>query len=478
MPFHHDSAIVDHESILSEGAGGRSVTADGRALIRHVGAGESKVTPDDSGWDWAARGSSHVSFLKSEDVPLKQGRFLGYGVNGGVYETACNSQAVAWKRIFCRSGILQRHLKEIEIIKKLRHRHIIELVGTYTHGPFLGLLLWPVAVCDLATFLVDVDTLIGGSAGQTEDSEVDWEAIGSRMSALDLDITTAWRRDSNPAHPWLLRSLGCITNAIVYLHNRHIRHKDLKPSNILLYQSGLRITDFGTSTDFSSLTHSSSEGDERGTPKYFAPEVAAYQSHGRSADIFSLGCIFLEILALKAGYSLADLKRLRTANDQSFQANRNYIYKWFDVVCADVFEQHLLGVARYMIHPIPEKRPTAPEIDTYIKLLDGFKGWGLDSNTNRDTVSCLYGQCCRQIVTHIANDIHLNKSQTITMPLIIGNTALLEAPDSDIYSVKLGLYSPMEHIISAVHIFGVSINISFKDIIKPWSEKVRRLIHM
>ena len=41
--------------------------------------------------------------------------------------------------------------KEIEILKKLKHEHIVRIVGTYTHRQFLGLLLHPVAVCDLAT---------------------------------------------------------------------------------------------------------------------------------------------------------------------------------------------------------------------------------------------------------------------------------------------------------------------------------------
>jgi hypothetical protein len=66
---------------------------------------------------------------------------------------------VAWKQIYRRNGIKQKDRKEIEIIKKLRHHHIIELVGTYTYGPYLGLLLWPVAVCDLATFLEDANTI-------------------------------------------------------------------------------------------------------------------------------------------------------------------------------------------------------------------------------------------------------------------------------------------------------------------------------
>jgi hypothetical protein len=57
----------------------------------------------------------------------------------------------AWKRRFCRRHIGDAEKRETEVMKKLSHRHIVRLVGSYTHRQFLGLLVHPVAVCDLAT---------------------------------------------------------------------------------------------------------------------------------------------------------------------------------------------------------------------------------------------------------------------------------------------------------------------------------------
>lgn len=34
-------------------------------------------------------GATHVDFDRTAVVPLQQGRFLGHGINGGVYETTC-----------------------------------------------------------------------------------------------------------------------------------------------------------------------------------------------------------------------------------------------------------------------------------------------------------------------------------------------------------------------------------------------------
>ncbi|KAF1975503.1 kinase-like protein, partial [Bimuria novae-zelandiae CBS 107.79] len=135
----------------------------------------------------------------------------------------------------------------------------------FRHRHFLGLLLYPVATCDLATFLEDIE------------------------EANDIDS----------GHDALLyQIMGCIISAVAYLHGCKIRHKDLKPSNILLSSRNVWLTDFGTATDFSNQTVSTTENLERGTPKYHAPEMAAYQPNGRPADIFSLGCVLLEIHTL------------------------------------------------------------------------------------------------------------------------------------------------------------------------------------
>jgi serine/threonine protein kinase len=103
--------------------------------------------------------------------------------------------------------------------------------------------------------------------------------------------------------------IGCIASAVAYLHQNQIHHEDLKPSNILISSHGLYITDFGTATGFSNVTHSITESGERGTPKYFSPEAACYDPCGRAPDIFSLGCIVFEIILFCNRYSLKEMKK-------------------------------------------------------------------------------------------------------------------------------------------------------------------------
>ncbi|KAF2869446.1 kinase-like domain-containing protein, partial [Massariosphaeria phaeospora] len=191
-----------------------------------------------------------------------------------------------------RYKVGQRDLQEIAIIRKLQHKHIIQLAGSYTRGPYLGILLYPVATCDMATFLEDIDFMQS--------------------------------HEPSTARARLWESYGCIASAMAYLHSNSIRHKDLKPLNILLARDGLWITDFGHSSDFSDYSDSATNGGERGTLKYCAPEVAAYERSGRAADIFSLGCVFFEMAALRH-YSLEEIKELRPAMDRSFHNNLHTI---------------------------------------------------------------------------------------------------------------------------------------------------------
>ncbi|KAH7070362.1 kinase-like domain-containing protein, partial [Paraphoma chrysanthemicola] len=80
------------------------------------------------------------------------------------------------------------------------------------------------------------------------------------------------------------------------MRKQQIRHKDIKPSNILIHNSRVLYTDFGLALDFSNLDTSMTTGPaERTTRKYSAPEVVLHQARRSSADVYSLGCVFIEI---------------------------------------------------------------------------------------------------------------------------------------------------------------------------------------
>lgn len=392
-----------------------------------------------AGLDWAGRGTSHVDFNSDETLPLLQGRFLGHGMNGGVYETVCQGLPLAWKRRYCRRQIDLNERREIEILKKLSHPHIIKLLGTYTHGPFLGLLLSPVAVCDLATFMEDVDNLLQEKVMESTDPS----SMLHRLNQLDIDTTLDIDAIQFKAVKRLKQKIGCTSSAIAYLHLNHIRHKDIKPSNMLISADGLWLTDFGTSTDFSTFGESITQNGERGTPKYFAPEVAEYKPNGRSSDIFSLGCVFFEMVGLCNRYSLDFMKSLRLEKDGSFHNNLKTILHWFNFSGSQVttqIDQHLMGIVRQMMSADPEERLTASEIESRLRLIDALAGSSL--------LLPFWDRCCRPT----RNSARVSP---VTMPVTItlGNTHRLNgARNLWTFFVQLSI----ESFIDKVHVFLVS----------------------
>jgi serine/threonine protein kinase len=206
------------------------------------------------------------------------------------------------------------------------------------------------------------------------------------MSQLGLDTSQNLYSLQTSAKRQMKQKIGCLCSAIAYLHQNRIRHKDIKPSNILLSANGLWVTDFGTSTDFSTLAESLAQNGERGTPKYFAPEVADFEPNGRPADIFSLGCVLLEMVGLCNDYSLDYMKNLRQLKDSSFQANLKTILRWFDkdqLVGLTIIDRHLFGIVRQMLSVDPINRPAALEVLTRLRLIDALgKSWSI------------WDQCC------------------------------------------------------------------------------------
>src|SRR6202008_4644177 len=84
-----------------------------------------------------------------------------------------------------------------------------------------------------------------------------------------------------------------ICNAVDHAHRHGVLHRDLRPSNVLVAESGmLKVADFGTSRFLEIAAHGTTV---IGSPPYMAPE----QFHGKAvfaSDLYSLGVTMYQML--------------------------------------------------------------------------------------------------------------------------------------------------------------------------------------
>jgi len=147
--------------------------------------------------------------------------------------------------------------REIDIMKKLQHPNIIQLME----------------VIDSPDTLYLVIEYAGG--GEL------FDAIVNKGQYSEADAGKIARQ---------------ILEAIQYVHDHGIAHRDLKPENLLLSAEAkedcIKIADFGLSKDFGQEQLQTSCG----TPDYVAPEVLLGEPYDMAVDIWSIGVICYVLL--------------------------------------------------------------------------------------------------------------------------------------------------------------------------------------
>ena len=161
-----------------------------------------------------------------------------------------------------------RALKEIQILKSLRHESIIEYIESWWigAGPDSGRL-----------------TLVMECA-ENGDLRVPVQAAGQSGKNLEEVLILSWLQQ-------MLRGLD-------HVHQKEIIHRDLKAMNVFLKDTWrtCKLGDFGIST---ALKGGGSASGCVGTPAYMAPELLWNQRYASAVDMWAIGVVLYELMALK-----------------------------------------------------------------------------------------------------------------------------------------------------------------------------------
>ncbi|OEL34123.1 putative receptor-like serine/threonine-protein kinase [Dichanthelium oligosanthes] len=201
---------------------------------------------------------------------------VGEGGYGTVYRgVLAGGEVVAVKDLFDHKGQAEKEFKvEVEAIGKVRHKHLVGLIGYCAEGPKRMLLYEFVENGNLEQWL-------HGDVGPV--SPLTWEL------RMKIAVGTA--------------------KGIAYLHEGlepKVVHRDIKSSNILLDKKwNPKVSDFGMAKVLGS---GSSYVTTRvmGTFGYVAPEYASTGMLNESSDVYSFGVLLMELVS---GRSPVDYNR-------------------------------------------------------------------------------------------------------------------------------------------------------------------------
>ena len=223
---------------------------------------------------------------------------------------------------------------EAKILKKAQHYHVVELIMTYIYESPHGI-----------SFAMITDS-------------------------ADVNLERYLHNDSSEKPPRLEHIpqwFGCLLSAISFIHGIDIRHRDIKPASILIKKKKVMLGGFDIATVGETVSTTVTSRPSATTPTYCAPEVEEGGTSGKSADIFSLGAVFLEMLiAHSYPKEFQRLKALTTGENRSYANNISEVQGLMEN--PEKGPQHvdwhseILGFCRRMLDPDRGKRPTAEEM--------------------------------------------------------------------------------------------------------------------
>ncbi|PVH81726.1 BcSTE11, mitogen-activated protein kinase [Cadophora sp. DSE1049] len=266
------------------------------------------------------------SFLAGDswdDSKWMKGALIGQGSFGSVYLAlhAVTGELLAVKQVEAPSpgansqsdarkkSMIDALKREISLLRDLQHPNIVQYLGASSSAEHLNIFL---------------EYVPGGSV----------QTMLNSYGAL--------------REPLIRNFVRQIVTGLAYLHGREIIHRDIKGANILVdNKGGIKISDFGISKKIEASNILGGAGNNKNRPSlqgsvfWMAPEVVKQTSYTRKADIWSLGCLVVEMMTgthpfpdcsqLQAIFKIGGAKISPTIPDHASEEAQTFLKSAFEV---------------------------------------------------------------------------------------------------------------------------------------------------
>jgi serine/threonine-protein kinase len=141
--------------------------------------------------------------------------------------------------------------------------------------------------------------------------ETEWR--GTRQPLLVMELvpgsTLSARLTQHGAMHWrdTARTCAAVAAALIVAHRRCLVHHDVKPANIMVSSTEVKVVDFGVAAGPGEIP-ADSDGRVWGTPAYLAPEQLRGRPTGPATDVNALGLVLHACLTGRPGWAAAPMR--------------------------------------------------------------------------------------------------------------------------------------------------------------------------